>query len=58
VSGPSCPYASIHRHRHNGEKIAGATPVNWDTELAAIAATIDWKGGDLFPHFDMPALGV
>jgi CubicO group peptidase (beta-lactamase class C family) len=42
----------------NGEKVDGATPVNWDTELAAIAATIDWKGGDLFPHFGMPALGA
>jgi CubicO group peptidase (beta-lactamase class C family) len=41
----------------NGEKVEDATLVNWDTELAAIAATIDWKGGDLFPHFDMPALG-
>jgi hypothetical protein len=24
----------------------------------AIAATIGWKGGDLFPHFGMPALGA
>jgi CubicO group peptidase (beta-lactamase class C family) len=42
----------------NGEKVEDASPVNWDTELAAIAATIDWKGGDLFPHFGMPALGA
>jgi CubicO group peptidase (beta-lactamase class C family) len=42
----------------NGDKVDGATPVNWDTELDAIAATIDWKDGDLFPHFGMPALGA
>jgi CubicO group peptidase (beta-lactamase class C family) len=41
----------------NGDKAADATLINWDTELGDIAATIDWKGGDLFPHFDMPALG-
>ena len=35
-----------------------ATPVDWNTEFDAIAARIDWKGGDLFPHFDMPALGL
>jgi CubicO group peptidase (beta-lactamase class C family) len=42
----------------NGENVAGATPSEWTTELDAIAATIDWKGADLFPHFGMPALGV
>lgn len=40
----------------NGEKVDGATPVKWNTELDDIAATIDWKGTDLFPHFGMPAL--
>jgi CubicO group peptidase (beta-lactamase class C family) len=40
----------------NGEKVDGATPVDWNTELDALAATIDWKGADLFPHFGMPAL--
>ena len=42
----------------NGEKVDGVTLINWDTDLHAIAATIDWNGGDLFPHFDMPALGA
>lgn len=41
----------------NGEKTPNATPEAWDADLDAIAATIDWNGGDLFPHFDMPALG-
>ena len=40
----------------NGEKIEDATPVNWNTDLDAIAATINWNGGDLFPHFGMPAI--
>ena len=42
----------------NGENVQGATPDDWVTDLDAIAATIDWKGGDLFPHFGMPALGT
>lgn len=42
----------------NGGNVAGATPSNWPVDLDAIAATIDWNGADLFPHFDMPALGV
>lgn len=42
----------------NGENVAGAIPAEWTTELDALAATIDWKGADLFPHFGMPALGV
>ena len=42
----------------NRENVAGGTPVEWTTDLDALAATIDWKGADLFPHFGMPALGV
>jgi CubicO group peptidase (beta-lactamase class C family) len=42
----------------NGNNVDGATPAEWTTDLDAIAATIDWKGADLFPHFGMPALGV
>jgi CubicO group peptidase (beta-lactamase class C family) len=42
----------------NGADVAGATPADWTTALDAIAATIDWKSTDLFPHFGMPALGV
>lgn len=41
----------------NGAKLEGASPVKWDTDLDAIAATINWKQTDLFPQFGMPALG-
>ena len=36
----------------------GATPFDWPTDLDAIAETIDWNGGDLFPHFGMTSLGA
>jgi len=43
----------------NGDGVEGATPGDWRTDLHAIAATIDWKGVDLFPSpFGMPALGI
>ena len=42
----------------NGENVDGATPFDWPADLDAIAATIDWNGGDLFPHFGMTALGA
>lgn len=41
----------------NGEKVEGA-PVPWNTDIDAIAATIDWGTGDLFPQFGMPSLGL
>ncbi len=39
----------------NGEKVAGA-PEAWNTEIDAIAATVDWGDGDLFAGFGMPSL--
>jgi len=41
----------------NGSKKENEPLVDWKTDLEAIAATITW-GDDLFPHFNMPSLGV
>lgn len=40
----------------NGENVASAL-LSPEVDLYGIAGTIDW-GGDLFPHFGMPALGL
>jgi hypothetical protein len=42
----------------NGESVDGATRFDWPTDLDAIAETIDWNGGDLFPHLGMTSLGA
>lgn len=38
------------------ENLEGAEPSDWKTDLATLAADVDWNNGDLFPQYDMPAL--
>jgi CubicO group peptidase (beta-lactamase class C family) len=42
---------------YNGDSVEGVG-IDLKAEIAAIADTIDWGAGDLFPQFGMPALGM
>ena len=42
----------------NSEAVEGVTtPSDWKKDLTALAKSIDWGSGDLFPQFGMPAFG-